>query len=281
MIRRSVNRRKILDRATMIISFFSSLIGIFFLFWILGVVIQKGLGAINWSFFTKLPAPPSIENGGVASAILGTFLMTFVATVIGVPTGIFAGTYLAEYGKGTLTGSIMRFSINTMMGIPSILIGLYIYTVMVLPFGHFSGYAGAVSLTIIMIPVVARTTEDMLNLVPKTLRESALALGTPQWRVTTGVLYRYAKDGLITGTLLAIARISGETAPLLFTALNSSYWPTKLHEPTSNLTVTILNYAMSPYSNWQQIAWGASLLITAAVLLLTVFARFIIKGSYK
>jgi phosphate transport system permease protein len=165
-----------------------------------------------------------------------------------------------------------------MMGIPSIIVGLFVYTLLVLPFGNFSGYAGAVSLAIIMIPVTARTAEDMLNLVPSSLRESALALGAPRWRVTLGIVFRAAKTGLITGTLLAIARVSGETAPLLFTALNSPFWPSSLTHPTPNLTVTIFNYAMSPYQNWQQIAWGASLLIMTAVLFLTVIARFIFKG---
>lgn len=220
-------------------------------------------------------------TGGVANAILGTFLITILAAALGVPTGLFAGVYLSEFGKYTRLGSLVRFSVNVMMGVPSIIVGLFVYTILVLPFGHFSGYAGAVALAIIMMPVASRTTEDMLNLVPNALRESALALGAPRWRTTLGIVFRAAKTGLITGVLLAVARISGETAPLLFTAMGSQYWPRSLNEPTANLTMTIFNYAMSPYADWQEKAWGASLLIMTGVLILTIVARILVKEAKR
>jgi phosphate transport system permease protein len=251
----------------------SSLLGIFVLGWILLEVGRRGIAALDWDFFTQLPAPPGVEGGGLASAIVGTLLMTGLATVIGVPIGMMAGVFLAEVGKGTRLAAAVRFTVNVMMGIPSIIIGLFVYTILVLPLGHFSGLAGAVALSMIMLPVVARTTDDMLNLVPNELRESALALGLSRWRVTMAVVFRAARSGMVTGVLLAVARVSGETAPLLFTSLNSVYWPSSINEPTSNLTVTIFNYAMSPYPDWQQAAWGASLLIMAAVLAVTVLAR--------
>ena len=199
--------------------------------------------------------------------------MTVLAMLIGVPIGMLAGVFLSEFGRGTRFAEWVRFCSNILMGIPSIIIGVFVYIIMVVPMKNFSGYAGAVSLAIIMLPVITRTTEDMLNLVPNALRESALALGAPRWKVTLGVVFRAARTGLITGTLLAVARVSGETAPLLFTALNSPYWPGSLNEPTANLTVTIFNYAMSPYPDWQAKAWGASFLITAGVLGATVFTR--------
>ncbi|MFO8070814.1 MAG: phosphate ABC transporter permease PstA [Polyangia bacterium] len=278
---RPATGRKITDWTVKGISLLASLTGIFFLGWILLEVTRRGIAAINWQFFTELPAPPGVEGGGLSSAIFGTLLITALATVIGVPVGIAAGVYLAEIGRETRLASAVRFTINVMMGIPSIIVGLFVYTIMVLPAGHFSGWAGAISLAFIMLPVVARTTDDMLTLVPNSLRESALALGSPRWRVTLQVVFRSAKAGMITGVLLAVARVSGETAPLLFTALNSVYWPRSLSEPTSNLTVTIFNYAMSPYPDWQQAAWGASLLIMAAVLGVTILARSLFKEKRK
>ena len=278
---RTSRNRRIADASVKLLSTVASLAGIIALAWILLVVINRGAGALNISFFTHSTTPSGIEGGGVANAILGTFMITVLAAAIGIPTGIFAGVYLAEFGNHNRFGAIVRFAVNAMMGIPSIIIGLFVYTLMVLPFGHFSGYSGAVALGIIMMPVVARTTEDMLNLVPNSLRESALALGAPRWRVTLGIMFRAAKTGLITGTLLATARVSGETAPLLFTALNSFYWPKGLGEPTANLTITIFQYAMSPYEDWQQKAWGASLLIMSGVLLLTVCSRMILTSPRK
>ena len=255
----------------------SALLGILILFWILYVVLARGLGALNLAFFTQLPTPPGIVGGGLANAMVGTLTLTAVATLIAVPVGLLAGIYLAEFSDGSKAADYSRFSANVLMGMPSIIIGVFAYTLVVLPLGHFSGYAGAVALAILMIPVVTRTTEDMLRLVPNTLRESALALGAPRWKVTLTVVFRAAKGGLITGVLLAVARVSGETAPLLFTALNSPYWFKSLSGPTPNLTVTIFNYAMSPYEDWQQMAWGASLVITAGVLAFTLLARLVVR----
>lgn len=281
MIERNSRGRKIADALVKAISTAASLIGIIALVWILLVVLKRGASALNPAFFTQVTTPAGIEGGGVANAIVGTLLITVLASLLGIPAGIFAGVYLSEFGRHTRWASLTRFSINAMMGIPSIIIGLFIYTLLVLPAGHFSGYSGAVALGIIMMPVVARTAEDMLNLVPNSLRESALALGAPRWRVTTDIVFRAARTGLITGVLLAMARVSGETAPLLFTALNSQYWVHSLNEPTANLTITIFQYAMSPYADWQQKAWGASLLIMSAVLMLTVIARLLLKETRK
>ncbi len=271
--------RKFTDISVKILSSVSAIIGIFFLAWILLEVSKRGIAALNINFFTKLPAPPGMEGGGVANAILGTIAMTVLATVMGVPVGVMSGVYLSEFGKTSFLGRAVRFTLNVIMGVPSIIVGLFIYTLIVLPLGHFSGYAGAVSLAVLMLPVVARTTEDMLNLVPNELRESALAVGAPKWKVTLGIVFRAAKTGMITGILLAIARVSGETAPLLFTALNSPYWPKSLNEPTANLTVSIYNYAMSPFADWQQIAWGSSLLIMVIILFVTILTRIITKGN--
>ncbi len=278
---RPSRNRKLMDAAVKVVSTAASFIGIIALAWILLVVLKRGMSALDIAFFTQSTGPAGVEGGGVANAIAGTALITILASVIGIPTGLFAGAYLAEFGTRSRFVSLIRFSINAMMGIPSIIIGLFVYTFLVLPFGHFSGFSGAVALAIIMMPVVARTAEDMLNLVPNSLRESALALGSPRWRVTLGIVFRAAKTGLITGTLLAVARVSGETAPLLFTALNSFYWPQSLSEPTANLTITIFQYAMSPYSDWQEKAWGSSLLIMAAVLMLTVIARILFKEARR
>jgi len=273
MRERSIAARRFTDLVVRGLASLAALVGIAFLVWILYVVLARGLGAINWDFFTERPAPPGMAGGGVGSAILGTLLMTGLAMVIGVPTGLLAGVYLAEFGQHNKFGEWVRFTCNMLMGTPSIIIGVFVYIILVVPMKNFSGYAGAVALAVIMLPVVTRTTEDMLTLVPSALRESALALGAPRWKVTLGVVFRAARNGLITGILLAIARVSGETAPLLFTALNSPYWPESLNEPISNLTVTIFNYAMSPYPDWQAMAWGASFLITAGVLGATLFTR--------
>lgn len=263
------------------ISTASALVGVFALVWILYEVLRKGVSALNLSFFTKLPAPPGIPGGGLANAIVGTALITALATLLGVGVGIIAGVYLAELGKGTKLADSVRFTANVLMGIPSIILGVFVYTFMVMPVGHFSGYAGAVALAIIMLPVTARTTEDIMSLVPNELRESALAIGAPRWRVIFDIVFRSAKTGLLTGVLLAVARVSGETAPLLFTALNSPYFPKSLNEPTANLTVTIFNYAMSPYEDWQRTAWGASLLIMLGVLTVNITTRVIFKGAKK
>ncbi|NLH47265.1 MAG: phosphate ABC transporter permease PstA [Myxococcales bacterium] len=281
MNRRPPLGRKITNGIVTVISALAALIGIFFLGWILLEIFQRGATSLNAAFFTQLPTPPGIPGGGLANALVGTGLLTALAIALGVPMGVLAGMYLSEYGRHSRLGAVVRFTVNVMMGVPSIIVGLFAYGLLVRPFGHFSGFAGAVALAIIMLPVVARTSEDMLRLVPDSLRESALALGAPRWRTIVGVVLQAAKRGMITGTLLAVARVSGETAPLLFTALNSPYWPNSLFQPTANLTVTIFNYAMSPYVDWQQAAWGASLLITAAVLALTILARLGFMGVKK
>jgi phosphate transport system permease protein len=255
----------------------AALIALFALGWILYVVASRGLGAFHLDFFSRLPTPPGIPGGGLANAMIGTVLITFLATLIGVPVGILAGVYLAEYGLDSRPANAVRFTANILMGTPSIIVGVFVYTVMVMRSGHFSGYAGALALSIIMLPLIARTAEDMLRLVPNSLRESALALGAPRWKVTLGIVFRSAKAGLVTGVLLAIARISGETAPLLFTALNSPYWIKTLRQPTANLTVTIFNYAMSPYPDWKEQAWGASLLIMIGVLGLSLLSRWLFR----
>ena len=274
---RPATGRRLTDLAVSLWAGASALLGILILFWILYVVLARGLGAINLAFFTQLPTPPGIMGGGLANAIVGTLVLTAVATLIAVPAGLMAGIYLAEFSDDSKVGDYSRFSANVLMGMPSIIVGIFAYTLVVVPLGHFSGYAGALALAILMLPVITRTTEDMLRLVPNTLRESALALGAPRWKVTLVIVFRAAKSGLITGILLAVARVSGETAPLLFTALNSPYWVSSLNQPTPNLTVTIFNYAMSPYPDWQQKAWGASLLITSGVLILTILARFLLR----
>ncbi|MFZ5451549.1 MAG: phosphate ABC transporter permease PstA [Thermodesulfobacteriota bacterium] len=269
--------RRILNGVVSLWAVGSALLGIAVLIWITAVVVIRGLGALNLSFFIHLPTPPGVLGGGLANAMVGTVILTLAATLMAVPLGLLAGVFLAEFSEDSKAADFSRFSANVLMGMPSIIVGVFAYTLVVVPLGNFSGYAGALALAILMLPVVARTTEDMLRLVPNTLRESALALGVPRWKVTLAIVFRAAKAGLITGVLLAVARVSGETAPLLFTALNSPYWFHSLGEPTPNLTVTIFDYAMSPYPDWQQKAWGASLLITAGVLLITILARYILR----
>ncbi len=269
-------KRRVFNSIALGMSVFSALIGIAFLFWILKDVLIKGLPALNSSFFLNLPAPPGEANGGVANAIVGTMLITLVATAIGVPSGILAGTYLSEYGKGSRIASTVRFLSDILLSAPSIVIGVFVYALLVKPFGGFSAISGSVALAIIMLPVVVRTSEEMLKLVPDATREAALALGAPHWKVTVFVVYRGAIRGITTGVMLAVARVSGETAPLLFTSFNNSFWNFSPNEPTATLTVTIFNYAMGPYEEWHAIAWGAAFLITATVLAVTVFARIFI-----
>jgi phosphate transport system permease protein len=281
LIHRSSKIRKLKNFTAKVVANLSALLGIFFLAWVLIEVVQKGMYAINWSFFTELPPPPGTKSGGLANAILGTLEMTGLATILAVPLGLFAGIYLSEFGQKSALAASARFVTNCLIGIPSIIVGLFVYASMVVPMGKFSGYAGAVSLAIIMFPVVVGTSEAMLNLVPNELRESAIAIGAPRWKITLQIVFAAAKAGIVTGIILSVARVSGETAPLLFTALNSPYWPTQFAAPTANLTVTIFNYAMSPYAYWQQLAWGASLLIMTAVLGLTILARYFFRESRR
>lgn len=281
MKHRTNTLRKAVDVTSRVVAFGAAFAGVFFLSWILFEVTKRGAMAINIDFFTMLPSPPDAERGGMSSAIVGTLLITGISTLIGVPLGILSGVFLSEVARETRAAEVLQVFVNVLMGVPSIVVGLFVYTILVVPLGHFSGLAGAVSLSIIMLPVVARTTDEMLRLVPNELRESALALGAPRWRVTWDVVFRSGRAGLLTGVLLSVARVSGETAPLLFTALNSAYMPTSLMEPTSNLTVTIFNYAMSPFPKWQQAAWGASLLIMVSVLGMTLLARMLVRERRK
>jgi len=283
MIRRAATGRRLTDHLVKVISACAALVGILALAWILLVVLQKGAAAISWDFFFHRTLPTGNAGGGVGNCILGSALLVGLAVVLGVPIGLMIGVYLSEFGRDTRLGTAVRFSANVMMGIPSIIVGLFVWTLMVVPMHSFSGWAGAVALAILMLPVVSRTTEDMLQLVPNALRESALALGSPRWKVTFQIVFRAARAGLLTGVLLALARISGETAPLLFTCLNSPYWPwplpAALNGPTANLPVLIWNFAMSPYDDWVRLAWGAALLITVGVLALNISSRLILRRS--
>ncbi len=271
---RSITQRKAVNGVVTLIAGSAAVFGLCMLVWILYTVISRGIGAINWDFFSQLPKPAGMPGGGVANAILGTVMITAVATIIGAPIGMLAGIYLSEFGQESKFANTVRFIANIMMGAPSIVIGVFAYTIIVLKFG-FSGYAGAIALAIIMLPIITRTTEDILKLVPNQLRESALALGAPEHKMIFQVVFRAAKSGLVTGVMLAIARVSGETAPLLFTAMNSKFWNLLMVGETGNLTVTINDYAKSAFNDQNTMAWGASLLITAGVLFLNITARLI------
>ncbi len=249
-------------------------IGLFWLVWILYTLLVEGASALRPSMFLETTPPPG-SNGGLANAIYGSVLMSAFATLIGTPVGILAGTYLAEYGKRGWLAPATRFINDVLLSAPSIIIGLFIYSVYVSKVGHFSGWAGACALAIIVIPVVVRTTDDMLKLVPNSLREAAVALGCPTWKMITLVSYRAARAGIVTGLLLAVARISGETAPLLFTALNNQFWSSDMNRPMANLPMVIFQFAMSPYEDWHRLAWGGAALITLMVLGINIAARVI------
>lgn len=252
--------------------------GLMWLFWILWTTLSYGFAAFDWTLFTQdTPAPGG--SGGLANAIVGSLIMVGLATVIGTPIGILAGTYLAEYGRGTVIANVIRFINDILLSAPSIIVGLFVYELVVLRLGHFSAIAGSIALAIIMLPVVIRTTEEMLHLVPNPLREAALALGAPRWKMVTLVAYRAALSGVLTGILLAVARIAGETAPLLFTALNNQFWSTDLLQPMANLPVVIFQFAMSPYKEWHALAWAGSLLITLSVLALSIAARTLLRKA--
>ena len=248
-------------------------VGLFWLVWILITLAIAGGGALtHLSLYTKMTPPPG-SDGGLLNAIVGSLVMSGAGTLLGTPVGILAGTYLAEYGRGRWFAQATRFLNDVLLSAPSIVIGLFVYTVYVKQIGHFSAFAGSLALALIVIPVVVRTTDDMLQLVPDSLREAAAALGSPIWKVTTSITYRAARAGILTGILLAVARISGETAPLLFTALNNQFWSADLNAPMANLPVVIFQFAMSPYADWQRLAWGGAALITFAVLILNIMAR--------
>ena len=254
------------------LSLFATLLGLGWLVVILFVLLWEGFSGLSLEVFTEMTPPPGAD-GGLLNPIFGSLILTILAVLIGTPIGILAGTYMAEYGRHDRLTSVVRFINDILLSAPSIVVGLFIYEVMVAPMGHFSGLAGAVALAVIVIPVVVRTTEDMLILVPNPLREAASALGLPRAVVIAKVCYRAAKAGMITGVLLAIARISGETAPLLFTALNNQFWSTNLNAPMSSLPVVIFQFALSPYKDWQKLAWTGALIITFTVLALSIIAR--------
>jgi phosphate transport system permease protein len=254
------------------LAFAATIFGLGWLVLILGVLLWNGVGGLSLAVFTEMTPPPG-QAGGLLNPIIGSLILTILAVVIGTPIGILAGTYLAEYGKHENISSVIRFINDILLSAPSIVVGLFIYEVMVAPMGHFSGYAGAVALAVIVIPVVVRTTEDMLTLVPNALREAAASIGLPRAYMITRIAYRAARAGILTGILLAIARISGETAPLLFTALNNQFWSTNLNAPVSSLPVVIFQFALSPYADWQKLAWTGALIITATVLTLSIVAR--------
>ncbi len=270
-------RRKHLNAVALMLSLGAMAFGLFWLAWILFETIRLGIGGLALSVFTEMTPPPQAETGGLANAIYGSLVMVLTATAIGTPIGILCGIYLAEYGKGTWLGNITGFINDILLSAPSIVIGLFIYAVVVAQVRSFSAWAGILALALIVIPVVVRTTENMLSLIPNALREAAYALGTPKWKVIASVTLRSARAGVITGILLALARIAGETAPLLFTALNNQFFTSKLSEPMASLPVTIFKYAMSPYENWRELAWVGVFLITLGVLGLNILARVLFR----
>ncbi len=274
-------KRKIESVAALTFSTLAALAGMFWLVFILGDVLVRGIGALTPSLFLNDPTPPGVTGGGLRNAFVGQLMIVGSATIIGVPLGILGGTFLAEYARGTKAAQAISILADIMVSVPAIVVGTFIYAVMVKPIGHFNGWAGAAALGVIMLPIVLRTTEDMLSLVPWTLREAAFALGAPYYKVIIQVVYRGAATGILTGILLSIARVAGEAAPLLFTSFNNSYLSTDMREPIASLTTTIFQYAMGPYEEWHLQAWGASFVITIFILLITIAGRLIIKWRYK
>ncbi|MFN5179138.1 phosphate ABC transporter permease PstA [Limnohabitans sp.] len=272
-------RRKLANRVGLTLSMAAMALGLTVLLWILVVLFKNGFAALDWALFTQSTPAPGSEGGGLANAIVGSLLMVGFCVLVSTPVGIFAGVYLAEYGDQSKTASLTRFVTDIMLSAPSIVLGLFVYAVYVAQVKHFSGWAGSIALSLIAIPVVVRTTENMLRLVPGSLREAAFALGAPRWKVATFVTLRAAKAGVITGLLLALARISGETAPLLFTALNNQFFSTDMNAPMANLPIVIFQFAMSPYDNWIRLAWGGALLITLTVLVLNIIARVFFRDK--
>jgi phosphate transport system permease protein len=271
-------RRRATNVIAISLSLVATAIGVMWLALILGTLLANGLFALSGDIFAQTTPPPG-SKGGLINAIFGSLVMTFVGTMVGAPVGVLAGTFLAEYGRYSRVAPVIRFINDILLSAPSIIVGLFIYEMMVVRMGHFSAWAGAMALAIIVVPVVVRTTEDMLTLVPNALREAAAALGAPRWKVIVLVAYRAAVQGMLTGVLLAVARIAGETAPLLFTALNNQFWSTNMNAPMANLPVVIYQFAMSPYADWQTLAWAGALLITFAILLLNIAARLLASWS--
>jgi phosphate transport system permease protein len=274
-------KRKRANKIGLTLSMGAMLLGMVFLFWILGVLLFKGLSAIDLNLFIHSTPAPGSEGGGLANAIVGSLMIVASCTLISTPIGVLAGLYLSEYGDRSKVAAVTRFVTDIMLSAPSIVIGLFVYALVVAQVRHFSGWAGTIALALIAIPVVVRTTENMLRLVPGSLREAAYALGTPKWKVAYKVTLRAAKSGVMTGILLALARVSGETAPLLFTALNNQFFSTNMNAPMANLPVVIFQFAMSPYDNWVDLAWGGALLITFTVLGLNILARVVFREKVQ
>lgn len=270
-------RRKFSNYLGLFLSMFSMAIGLIALLWILIVLFKHGFAGLSWAIFTESTPAPGSDGGGLANAIVGSLMMIGVTALVATPVGIFAGVYLAEFGDRSVVASVTRFVTDIMLSAPSIVLGLFVYAILVAQVKHFSGWAGSFALSLIAIPVVIRTTENMLRLVPGSLREAAYALGAPRWKVTSYVTLRAARAGILTGLLLALARISGETAPLLFTALNNQFFSTNMNASLANLPVVIFQFAMSPYENWVNLAWAGALLITLTVLLLNIIARVMLR----
>ena len=268
-------RRRLVNGLAMLFSVAAALFGLFWLVWILWTTVSKGVGAMNLDLFT-MSTPPPDERGGLANAFFGSALISLLAIAIGTPIGVLAGTFLAEYANHTRLGNAIRFINDILLSAPSIVLGLFVYAMVVVPMGHFSALAGAIALAFIALPVIVRTTDEMLRLVPVQMREAALSLGVPQWKLTVQVLYRAALPGIVTGVLLALARISGETAPLLFTAYSNQFWSADLNAPMANAPMAIFQYAMSPYESWNAIAWAGAFVVTVFVLVLGLLARAIL-----
>jgi phosphate transport system permease protein len=269
--------RKLTNKLALTISLAAMIFGLLWLVWILATTIELGVGGFSLTLFTQMTPPPGSDTGGLANAIVGSLFLIVLATLVGTPVGVFAGIYLAEYGRYTWLGKTTRFVNDLLLSAPSIIVGLFIYEIYVAKVGHFSAYAGIAALALIVVPVVIRTTENMLQLIPDTLREAAFALGAPKWLVIGKVTLRASIAGVMTGVLLAVARISGETAPLLFTALSNQFWTLDLNAPMASLPVTIFKFAMSPFKDWQQLAWAGVFLITLGVLSLNILARFLFR----
>jgi phosphate transport system permease protein len=269
-------QRRIADALALLFAGAATLFGLFWLFWILWTTLQQGINALNWRLFSEMTPPPG-SSGGILNALYGSAVMIVVAVAIGAPLGVAAGTYLAENGRYSWLAKVVGFLNDVLLSAPSIVIGLFAYVLIVRPTGHFSGYAGAVALAMILLPVVVRTSDEALRLVPDQMREAAFALGVPSWRVTSQILYKAAATSIVTGILLGVARIAGETAPLLFTALSNQFWSADMSAPLANLPVVIFQYAMSPYDEWHELAWAGAFVLTLFVLGLNIFVRLIVR----
>ncbi|MCS7279450.1 MAG: phosphate ABC transporter permease PstA [Thermodesulfobacteriaceae bacterium] len=274
-------KRKLINVVALTLCFLTALWGLFWLFFIIFDVLRHGILALTPSLLLKDPTPPGIPGGGLRHAIVGHLLITFCATLIGVPIGILGGTFLAEYGRGYKISKLISSLADIMISVPAIIVGAFVYAILVKPLGHFSGWAGSIALAIIMIPVIMRTTENMLSLIPWTLREAAFALGAPYYKVIIQIVYRGASTGILTGIILGVARVTGEAAPLLFTSFNNAYFSLNMNQPIASLTITIFQYAMGPYEDWHVQAWGASLIITSLILFLTLIGKSLIKRGFK